>query len=252
MERAEAACGCRIGKVRGNNEDNFCFCRKLLPPENRGLPGILTWSGELDGPVCFGVFDGMGGAAWGERAAYLAARTMSEAPERPAELPEALLAICREANLAICREARRRGAGCMGSTAVLLGLDGDAAHLVNVGDSRGYLWRAGALRQISVDHTDRFLLAGQAPLRHRPRLTQHLGIEPSEMILEPHTAEIALKRGDVFLLCSDGLTDMVDGTEIARLLRAAAPVSDRLESLLHCALARGGRDNVTAVLCEVS
>ena len=78
MYRVTAACGCNIGKVRRNNEDNFYFDGCFLPQENTGLEIIKGYQGKLGQPICFGVFDGMGGEACGEEAAYLAAKTMWE------------------------------------------------------------------------------------------------------------------------------------------------------------------------------
>ena len=252
MYRITAACACHVGRRRENNEDNFCFDGAMLPQENRGLAELLTCSRDLRTPAFFGVFDGMGGEAHGEEAAFLAARTMKERLERGAvPLPEGLLQICRDANGSICRAARKRQAGMMGSTAVLLAADRGRAYLANVGDSRAFLWRRGTLRQLSVDHTDAALLAGQGASRRKPRLTQHLGIEPAEMVIEPAALSLGLRRGDVFLLCSDGLTDMVEEREIAAVLRGTPAPAEAAEALLDRALQNGGRDNITLVLCAV-
>ena len=236
---------------RHNNEDNFYFAGKRLPKENDGLGEILTCAVPLDQPVCFGVFDGMGGEANGEEAAHLAALAVGERMEtgKPV-LPGALLDICQVANRRICRAAGGNG-GRMGSTAVLLGVCREGAYVVNVGDSRAFLWRGGALRQLSVDHTDQFLLARQKEPRRKPRLTQHLGIEPEEMVIEPAVAELSARTGDVFLLCSDGLTDMVSENEICGVLRPMSAVKAGTEDLLDLALGRGGRDNVTVILCRL-
>lgn len=139
----------------------------------------------------------------------------------------------------------------MGSTAVLLGVCREGAYVVNVGDSRAFLWRGGALRQLSVDHTDQFLLARQKEPRRKPRLTQPLGIEPEEMVIESAVAELSARTGDVFLLCSDGLTDMVSENEICGVLRRMSAVKAGTEDLLDLALGRGGRDNVTVILCRL-
>ena len=251
MRRITAACACHTGFRRHNNEDNFYFAGKCLPKENDGLGEILTCAVPLDQPVCFGVFDGMGGEANGEEAAHLAALAMGERMEtgKPV-LPGALLDVCQVANRRICQAAGGNG-GRMGSTAVLLGVCREGAYVVNVGDSRAFLWRGGALRQLSVDHTDQFLLARQKEPRRKPRLTQHLGIEPEEMVIEPAVAELSARTGDVFLLCSDGLTDMVSENEICGVLRRMSAVKAGTEDLLDLALGRGGRDNVTVILCRL-
>ena len=106
MRRITAACACHTGFRRHNNEDNFYFAGKCLPKENDGLGEILTCVVPLDQPVCFGVFDGMGGEANGEEAAHLAALAMGERMEtgKPV-LPGALLDVCQVANRRICRAA---------------------------------------------------------------------------------------------------------------------------------------------------
>lgn len=247
-----AACGCNIGKVRGNNEDNFYFDHSFLPQENHGLESVKAFTGTLERPVCFGVFDGMGGEAYGEVAAYLAVSAMHETLQRGIDLPDSLLSVCTNANKRICKTARRQKVGMMGTTAVLLGLKETAAYLVNIGDSRAYLYRAGKLRQISVDHTDQALLASQDIPRRKPRLTQHLGIEPEDMLIEPYETKLEIQNGDLLLLCSDGLTDMVCQDEMIDILNENSDVESSVESLINCALSNGGKDNITVVLCKIT
>lgn len=113
------------------------------------------------------------------------------------------------------------------------------------------------LTQLSVDHTQAQMLLEQGiitpeqALTHRDRhvLTQHLGIFPEEMVVEPHCAEpVELKEGDIFLLCSDGLTDMLSDDEICAVLLGETALEVKAHALINAALANGGRDNVTVVL----
>jgi len=76
MHRFIAACGCNIGRIRRNNEDNFCFNGIVLQPENDGMKNVLFLSDSLEIPAYFAVFDGMGGEAFGEVASYIAAETL--------------------------------------------------------------------------------------------------------------------------------------------------------------------------------
>ena len=246
-----AACGCNIGKVRVKNEDNFYFGQRFLPKANTGLPGIIDYQSELIQPVCFGVFDGMGGETFGEEASFLAAQTMDKHLKMKFELPNSLLDICAEANREVCLAARKHSIGLMGSTAVLIGLKNEIAYLVNIGDSRAFLYRAGKIRQISVDHTDQFLFPAHGIHNRKPRLTQHLGIEPEEMLIEPYVTEIQLQDEDIFLLCSDGLTDMLDESDIKDILQDNSTVTAQTEMLIQKALHNGGRDNITAILCKI-
>lgn len=247
-----AACGCNVGKVRRNNEDNFYFDGHFLPKENSGLENINYYKGALDQPIFFGVFDGMGGEANGEEAAYLAAKMMWKQVRAPGELPKVLLDICTGANQKICQAAREHGIGIMGSTAVLLGLEGKVAYLVNIGDSRAYLYRDGVLIQMSKDHTDQFIFAPSDMPRRKARLTQYLGIEPEDMVIEPYAAQFEIRSGDMLLMCSDGLTDMVDEDNIKKILQNEVEAGKSVEALINRALAQGGKDNTTAIIVGVS
>ena len=141
--------------------------------------------------------------------------------------------------------------GVMGSTAVLLGLRGKTAYIANIGDSRALLYREGVLQKISKDHTDQFLLDLYGIKNRKPRLTQHLGIDPEEMVIEPYLAEIVIQPGDLFLLCTDGLTDMVAVDEITRMLQKNIDVIETVAALINRAMDYGGLDNATVMLCRL-
>ena len=122
------------------------------------------------------------------------------------------------------------------------------------------LFRDGELRQLTTDHckSQRLIAMGvlteeqarKHPSKHE--LTQHLGIFEEEMIIEPEFGEaLTLQPGDEFLLCSDGLTDMVEDRDIAALLGANETPYAQADALLHTALENGGRDNVTILVLRV-
>ena len=247
----EAACGCTTGLCRENNEDNFYFHGLFLPMENTGLDHILSWETPLDRPAYLAVFDGMGGAARGEEAAWLAAGTLARAVESASDRAVSLEEVCLEANRAICRRARERRGGSEGATAVLLRVGETGAELVNIGDSRAFLLRDGVLRQLSVEHTDRAFLRAQGITRRKPRLTQHLGIEPEEMVIEPYRLAFPLCPGDRILLCSDGLSDAVFPEELQAALSAPRSMAETAEQLIRLTMDRGGRDNTT-VICAAA
>lgn len=242
-----AACGCDRGLIRRRNEDNFYFNGYILPCENEGLDSVMTQTGTSNQPVLFGIFDGMGGESFGNEAAYLAADVMSKRLSTKPKLPEALVDVCMNANYAICRAAQKHGGETMGATAVLLGLEGENAYLVNIGDSRAFLYRNGGLTQISVDHTEQLPYLWKDKPKYKPRLTQHLGIKPEDMVIEPYATEIRIESGDLFLLCSDGLTDMVNEDEICLLIREDENIVELTERLLDRAVYYGGKDNITIV-----
>lgn len=246
------ACRSVVGKVRTNNEDNFYFYGQYLAPTSFGTKQTIVSRDSLDKSLCFAVFDGMGGEAYGEEASLAAAQTFDKMVRQSAGSPLDLQAACLAANEAVCACARRRNVGLVGSTVVALQLYGHTAELMNLGDSRAFLLRGGVLRQLSVDHTEADMMKQFGITGRKPRLTQHLGIEPSEMVVEPHIVSIDVQHGDRFLLCSDGLTDMVSESEIRAILEVASSPQSAVESLIERAMAYGGRDNTTVICCELN
>ena len=82
-------------------------------------------------------------------------------------------------------------------------------------------------------------------------LTQHLGINPEDFLIEPYIAKGELKRGDQYLLCSDGLTDMLTNLEIDEIMSSTDTAGDCVQKLIDAALEKGGKDNVTAIVCRI-
>lgn len=247
----EAACGCNIGRIRKNNEDNFYFCGRMLPQDNNGLRTVYTQKVRLDEIPLFAVLDGMGGEEAGEAASYIAAQT---ADRLAAQLKKFLIAprdfleqLCTEMNRAVCRESAKLTFGRMGSTVAALLFFGDQPYVCNLGDSRVYRLRDNELLQLSVDHVE----AIPPGVGRKPRLMQHLGIFEDEMRLEPHVAKGTAEKGDIFLLCSDGLTDMLTSVEICTILKENRSVKRAAEKLIGLALEHGGKDNVTVIICKV-
>jgi serine/threonine protein phosphatase PrpC len=138
----------------------------------------------------------------------------------------------------------------MGSTVVGLIASSTNAWLFNVGDSRGYLSSRAQLRLLSTDDTtDTSSLPTERTGLHQHTLTQCLGGMPFFEDIAPHVMPCTLTPGDRYLLCSDGLTDMLDAAAIERCLTADARTS--VEKLLATALAEGGLDNVSIVLADI-
>jgi serine/threonine protein phosphatase PrpC len=228
-----------VGRRRRENEDRYALAPEL------GL---------------FLVADGMGGHTAGQIAAELAAdavlRTIRTLDGATATLTEKLRYAVAAANREIYTTAREKPAlAGMGTTLVAILASDDRAALAHVGDSRAYLIRGGRIRQLTDDHS----LVGELLRRreisadaarehpHRHVLTRALGVRRH---VEPDLAELTPAEGDVFAICSDGLTTHVRDEEIAR---AGAPENDAdLEAtcsgLVDLANERGGEDNVTVVL----
>jgi protein phosphatase len=250
MLNLKAACGCEIGKMRTNNEDNFFFYRSILNMNNSGLGKMLTLEKNLCKPLYFGVFDGMGGEAFGEEASYLAAKTLLSHVEKFGALTD-LYKVIQEANLKICAASRTHSAGIMGSTAVLLKISHDSASVLNLGDSKAFLFRDDCMEQISIDHTDRAVLEQYGIKKRKPALTQHLGIEPSEMMIDPFSVTIDIQLDDQILICSVGLTDMVSTDRIEEILRNDLQPEKSVHTLINEAIANGGNDNITVIVSKI-
>ena len=246
----EYAYTCHIGKIRNNNEDNFWCCGDSLEAQNQGMSHIRSGYMKQSEYPLLAVFDGMGGESCGEMAAFLAAEACGEhfktAKDGIRNDPEEFLnEICESMNQAICDCGRTNKINSMGTTAALLAFAEDAVYSCNLGDSRIYKSDREKFYQISQDHVLGRSLFGKAPL------TQYLGMEEENLQLEPSISRQEIKIGDRFLLCSDGITDMLSDGEIADILSRDIPVAKTVEILVDRALKKGGRDNITVVLCEI-
>lgn len=223
------------GMVRQNNED-------AVYPEN---------SGESEGPAVLIVADGMGGHVAGEVASRLAVNAAASIDLDPADRVAAGNRAIREE---VAREPSLEG---MGTTMTLVSLEEDGvARFGHVGDSRAYRLRKGELTQLTEDHTVATELAtlGQIPAEEvdshpqRHMLTRTLGLTRFINVDEP---EVELEPGDRLLLCSDGLTEMVAGDEIAEAL-GAGTADDAAWRLVELANEGGGVDNISVVVVDVT
>lgn len=246
------AAGSCPGKVRRNNEDQFLLNGRILYrdwPEN----AVLTDQADGTEDILVGVFDGMGGHDRGEDASLAAACTASEyiAASRWSDPEKTLTDLCLEAN---DRISRTDIDSKMGTTAVMLHLRDNDYCLCNIGDSPAFLLRGRMMQTLSREHTHRSVyerINGPAEPGKKFPLTQYLGIPTDEMLIEPYTCSGSLRPGDIFLLCSDGVTDMLPREEICRILLKAASPEKAVELLMESAMEAGGKDNITAVCIAV-
>jgi PPM family protein phosphatase len=203
------------------------------------------------------VCDGMGGAAAGEIASSLAVREMmglltARQPSNPlhADAEQAVAA----ANIAIFSRAQRNPKlSGMGTTLVCLLVEDRHAWVVNVGDSRGYRLRQGRLQQITVDHSlvEEQVRMGQMDREEADRspfknvITRALG---TQNCVTPDVFDLEIEPGDLFMLCSDGLTRELSDPLIESLLRLDVPLQALCERLVAAANNAGGHDNITCML----
>lgn len=239
--RIDYCCLSDTGRVRRQNQDNLYFPGHRPKPEAPLEGGMAEGSVFASAQPVFGVFDGMGGEARGEMAAWIAAQAASRFGFSD---PDGFESFCREANRRVCAWAEAHHVGCMGTTAALLRFSAGEVGICGLGDSRVYCWRSGALHQLTRDHV--YPAAGG----RKPPLVQFLGIPEDQLRLEPCLAAVRPEPGDRFLACSDGLTDMVPARRIAEAL-AAGSAREAAESLMALALEAGGRDNITLMLCDI-
>ncbi len=247
----EAAGGCHIGKVRKNNEDNLYFDGKCLESENIGLKNPVYVEAPIRKGLCYAVFDGMGGENFGEIASYAAARKMQQTERtlRDYLIPEKkyLNRLSMNLNEAVLQAKRAQSTDRMGTTMVAIYFSGKTVYVCNIGDSRAYRLRDGEFLQLSEDHIER----RPEKAHNKAPLTQHLGIDPEDMLIEPYIAKGDLRKGDMYLLCSDGLTDMLSNLEISCLMHDSNSVDECVRQLIQAALIKGGRDNITAIVCKI-
>jgi protein phosphatase len=232
-----------VGMIRSGNEDNFAVTAR----GNRGL---------------FIVADGMGGHAAGEVASEMAVQTIERELDGLRDLDDStgdrLDQALRKANRNIhertMTEVDKQG---MGTTASVL-LIYDKKYLIGqVGDSRVYLLRDGALHQLTKDHSyvqeqvdAGFLTPEQA--RYHPYsnvITRCVGASPE---VEPDISQGDVSIGDLFLVASDGLTSMVDDRRLQILLMSRAEPERKVLALISEANGRGGLDNITAIVVQVA
>lgn len=250
-----AACSSDKGIRRQNNEDNFYFDGKVLSVESLGTNTCYQLNKSLSGYTLFGVFDGMGGGEYGEVASYEAACSaddfMHSDSINNADITPSLTTMCLEMNRRVFEQGYNLGAYQMGSTLVVLFFYSGQVWVCNLGDSKAFILRDGMLTQLSHDHTDADYLKEQGITNRKPYLTQYLGVDPEETRIEPYIKSSRYAKGDRYLLCSDGLTDMVSEDLIAHILRNSPNAGQAVTELIAKALENGGKDNITVIVCDI-
>jgi protein phosphatase len=252
-----------VGQIREHNEDNFLVAD--LSKRSRGLleanrTGVVGQHGSL-----YAVCDGMGGAAAGEIASQLAVDIVYErmieglAEGRGLsrdELARRLVRAIEAAGLRIFQEAKldrtRRG---MGTTVTAAALVDDHLFFAQVGDSRGYVLRGGQLVQLTRDQSlvNQLIEAGQLTeeeaesFEHNNIILQALGTADTVQV---DLTYCDLRRGDMLLLCSDGLSGMVRFDEIREVLRTSSEPMEACKLLTERANQAGGHDNITVIIVQ--
>ncbi len=252
-----------IGKVRGNHEDNFYLEGLYMNDIFRNDFSASYTIRRADG-MSFAVFDGMGGAAYGEVASEIAVQTLRKYEKRLKQangtrmLDQLIAAYTTEANNAICDMLAEKHCLVGGTTFSMLYFLGDAVKLYYLGDSRIYRWTPDGITRLTRDHTvanqkvDAAIYteeeAKNSPDQHR--LTLFVGSDRKKVGLNADSRPpIPLEFGNKFILCTDGLTNMCSDEEIHELI--SQNFFNEAAVLVQAALQHGGSDNVTCVVLEV-
>jgi serine/threonine protein phosphatase PrpC len=236
------------GQIRQHNED--AVGRRLPTDEHeRAERGTL-----------FAVADGMGGHRGGAVASQLAVDTIIStyysAPEE--NVPESLENAFRAANQVILEKSMNDvSLFGMGTTCTALVIRGEQAYFGHVGDSRAYLYRDGALEQLTDDHSlvgemvRSGIISNEDALNHPRRnvITRSLGTQ-EELTADIPKSATTIRVGDVFLLCSDGLTSLVTDRELSDILASSTP-HEACQKLVDLANLKGGKDNITVQIIKV-
>ena len=206
----------------------------------------------------FAVADGMGGAQAGEVASRIAAGAFEQGVDAETPPESQLEQIAQDANREIHELAQKDSSRAgMGTTLTSALVRDDEVALAHVGDSRGYVLRDGELKRLTKDHSlveelrRSGRLTDEQAEEHPQRsiITRALGPEPKVNV---DTMTVPAKDGDVFLLCSDGLTTMVSDEKIQEILSSARSLRSAVSKLVDAANSGGGRDNITAVAFRLS
>ena len=235
------------GKIRGNNEDAF------IAHEIGSQKAILA---------C--VIDGVGGYSGGEVAAAIAKETIGNFLNAPSgditlRMKEAFLAANKNIQKEKEQQSQLANMACVLTLAVV-DIENNEFHYAHVGDTRLYLLRDHSLVKVSKDHSfvgfleESGRLTEEAAMQHpkRNEINKALGLGDTFTATDNYieTGESPFLPGDLLLLCSDGLTDMVNSSGITAILNSPLPLSERASQLIEAANKNGGKDNITVVLVE--
>lgn len=240
----ETYCQTDVGLKRNSNQD-FVYASDQKVGR---LPSLLI------------VADGMGGHAAGDLASRVCVETMVSSIEGSGqtETIPVLAEAVQKANRAVLKKAAEKPeyAG-MGTTIVAAVIDGNTLYVANVGDSRLYLIDDDRIDQITLDHSlvAEMVRSGRISpeqMRNHPEkniITRAVGGEEN---VEADFFDVGLHKGDVVLLCSDGLTNMVEDEQIFRIIRREKTLRDAGQKLISAANSAGGRDNISVVLARLT
>ncbi len=251
-----------VGKVRTNNEDAFVVADLARSAKLDTSDGDKSVDVPAEG-MLLAVSDGMGGEQAGEVASALVIESLrrelaANKDMVSGETVTKMLDIAVfGANKEVFDAAKEPGKKGMGATLTAVFVMGETAFIAEVGDSRAYLVRNHRIRQITRDQSFVQLLVDAGAISadeakdypHKNVILQAMGQKAD---VKPAIGKLALRRFDRLLLCSDGLSNKVQDSEMREIVDAASVLDDACKKLIELANERGGEDNITLILAEVS
>lgn len=234
-----------MGKLRKNNEDNYYVEGKYRQDVASTKDECLCGTFISDANEMVAVFDGMGGEACGEIASLVAAKACNAFRENRLSYEEYLYELCEICNKEVLNETKERSLVLMGTTGCMIQFSNNEVYVLNVGDSRIYKLSHHKLNQISVDH----VAAGYS---NKAPITKFLGMPIDDTQVNPYIAMGSYKVGDLYLACTDGITDLISDDEIKEILSEKGSIDRSAKKLIDLAMDRGGVDNATLAICKIA
>ncbi len=255
----KGAVGSDIGISRSNNEDNYYLNGKFAEYSTDNQTATAFQSPVTEG--VFAVFDGMGGQSKGEFASLCASKTIDRYKESILKSgTKKVYSFVNDVNEKICDEMRKDNER-IGSTLAVLTITDGVAQAYNLGDSSIYHISKNKITKLTRDHTVadqmyRMNALTEEEARHDLRkhsLTKHLGMFAEESDLRPYASgNIRVNNGDMFLLCTDGITNTVNETEIKRIMIAFdGRCKQTVNALIEKSIEKGSDDNLTAMVLRI-
>jgi len=260
MPNIEAAVRTHIGTIRANNEDNFYLNGVTMRIDQLNAGGLFQ-ANSADKLQLYAVCDGMGGLGCGEQASTLAAKNLDAVkPIGMRKFPKRLVQYIAETGREIC--ALQEGGKLAGTTLAMTYFSKNKVRVANIGDSRVYFKRlSNQLTLVTKDHTqaqwfvEQGMITSEQAETHSSRnaLRRFIGTpESMEIDNSPYVLDaMRIKVGDMFLICSDGLSEAIGIDEMDNTLSYERSCSDISKTLVTLAIKNKAKDNVTAMVLKV-
>lgn len=252
--KVEALCTSMTGEFRDTNEDNFYFNGQYMDSdvaeylENNPIGEILHAPEADVAGKWVAVFDGIGGLPCGEMASYIAAMTLAQAecPWRSREEDDyeaRMWSIAKAMETNLIKWKKMQKVKQMGTTMAALKFSRNYIFGMSLGDSRIYRLQEGELQQLSTDHTYRH------PGHMRSALIGYIGTEYADDFKKMDFYKLEYQKGDKYLLCTDGVTDMVKDEVLEEILKM--PLAEAREKMVDEVNRMGAEDNATFIIAEI-